>query len=148
MSFDILYSQFLTTISSITLSKLSDEEIKAELFNLAVRAISTFMFPLVDLSYAYDETSEQYYFVNTVTQRELNVILAHMKVEWIGFQISKEEKFQNQYYDKTVSTFSMGNILAQLNRMYENFVIKANKTEYDYGRVDEYGKPRLGRINV
>lgn len=147
VSFDILYSQFLSSISSYTLTQLSDSEIQAELFNFAVRAIATFKFPKVALTYTFNDTDDKYYFDNNVTQRELNVILAHMKVTWIEYVISKEERFQNQYYDDSVRTFSAGNLLAQLNRMYENFVEKAKFEEYNYSRVNALGKPRLGDFN-
>lgn len=147
VSFDILYSQFLSSISSITLSSLTDEEVKAELFNLAQRAMVKFRYPKIALTYSFNTDEQMYYFDNNVTQKELNIILAHMLVEWISFQISNEEKFKNQYYDKNVSTFSMGNLLAQLNRMYENFSKKAKDEEYNYYRVDIDGTPRIGKIN-
>ena len=147
VSFEILYNQFLSSISSYTLAQMRDDEIQAELFNLAQRAIATFKFPKVDLSYSLNEADYMYYFNNEVTQRELNVILSYMKVEWIAFQISIEERVQNQYYDDNVRTFSAGNLLAQLNRMYENFLAKAKLDEYNYGRVNISGRPRIGDIN-
>lgn len=147
VSFDILYSQFLSSISSYTLAQLADDEVHAELFNFAVRAISSFKFPKVALTYTYNETEDMYYFDNTVTQRELNVILSYMKVAWIDFVISKEERFQSQYYDDNVKTFSIGNLLAQLNRLYENLIAKAKDEEYNYGRVNLLGKPRIGDLN-
>lgn len=149
VSFEILYSQFLSSISSYTLAQLSDDEIQAELFNLARRAIATFKFPKIALDYHFDEeVTYQYQFDNDITQREINVLLSHMKVLWIEFQISKEERLQNQYYDNNVRTFSSANLIAQLNRMYENFKLAARQTEYDYSRVAADGKPRVGDINV
>lgn len=148
LSFGVLYSQFLSSISSYTLAQLSDSEIEAELFNFARRAITTFKFPKIDLSYSLNETEQIYYFDNTPTQKELNVILSHMKVAWIDYVISKEERFQIQYYDDNVRTFSSANLIAQLNRLYENLAAKASKEEYDYSRVAADGKPRIGDINV
>jgi hypothetical protein len=147
VAFELLYSQFLSSISSYTLAQLSDDEIQAELFNFAKRAITNFKFPKIDLSYTFDETTYTYSFDNAVTQKELNVILSYMKVAWIDFIISKEERFQGQYFDDNVRTFSMGNILAQLNRLYENLVAKAEREEYNYGRVNALGKPRIGDLN-
>lgn len=148
VSFDALYSKFLSSISSYTLSQLSDYEIQVELFNLAERAIAAFKFPRIDLSFEYNEIKDKHYFINDVTTKEINVLLSLMKLFWIEFQISKEEKFQNHYYDNNVRTFSEGNLLAQLNRMYENFSKAAVKAEYDYGRVGSDGRPRIGDINV
>lgn len=147
-SFNTLYSQFLSTVRSYTLSELSDYEIQAELFNLANRAIANFKFPKIKLDYQFNETEQIHEFVNDITQKELNVLLAHMKVAWIEEQISREEKFANQYYDSNVRTFSMGAMLAQLNRMNENFVEAARRAEYDYSRVATDGRPRIGDINV
>ena len=147
VSFDILYSQFLSSISSYSLAKLADDEIQAELFNFANRAIANFKFPKVELTYTLNETDYMYYFDNNVSQRELNVIISHMKVAWIDYVISKEERFQSQYYDDNVKTFSMGNIVAQLNRLYETLLAKAKSDEYDYGRVNKEGKPRIGDLN-
>lgn len=147
VSFEPLYSQFLSSISSYTLAQLTDDEIQAELFNFAKRAITKFKFPKMELSYRLNETDYLYYFDNMVTQRELNVIISYMKVAWIDFIISKEERFQNQYYDDNVRTFSMGNILAQLNRLYENLIAAAKDEEYNYGRVNALGKPRIGDLN-
>lgn len=148
LSFEILYDQFLSTISSYTLSQMDDEDIKAELFNLAINAISRFKFPKMSLKYSFNETEYMYYFDENVTQAELTVLLAYMKVAWVEFQISKEQKFDSFYYDNNVRTFSMGNILAQLNRMYENFLADAKDKEYNYGRVNTGGRSRLGDINV
>lgn len=148
VSFEILYSQFLSSISSYTLSQLTDEQIQAELFNITIRAIAAFKFPKIKLSYTLNTADYMYYFDNNVSQRELNVLLSLMKLTWIEFQISKEEKFQNQYYDANVRTYSMGNILAQLNRMHENFIRTAKDAQYEYSRVAEDGRPRIGDINA
>lgn len=147
VSFDVLYSQFLTSISSYTLAQMSDEDIKAELFNFARRAIEMFKFPKVKLTYHYNEDESIYFFDNEVTQKEFNVILSYMKVVWIDFIISKEERFNTQYYDSSIRTFSTANLLAQLNRLYENLLAKARDEEYEYGRVGMDGRPRVGSIN-
>lgn len=151
VSFDTLYNQFLSSVSSYTLAQLSDDEIRAELFNLTQRSLAMFKFPKMALTYTADENPHTgeitYIFDNDVTQRELNVVLAYMKVLWIEFQISKEERLRNQYYDDNVRTFSAANMIAQLNRMYENFLARAKDEEYNYGRVNSVGRPRLGDIN-
>lgn len=147
VSFEILYNQFLSSISSYTLSQLSDYEIQAELFNFAERAIANFKFPKVDLSYTLNPSDEIYYFDNNPGQKEFNVLLAYMKLAWVEFNLSKEEKLQTLYYDDNVRTFSAANMLAQLNRMHENFVSAAKQAEYDYSRIAVDGRPRIGDIN-
>ena len=146
-NFDILYDQFLSSLSSESWATLSDEEIKEELFNLTVKAIGSFRFPRVPLTYRWNEDEQKHYFDNEITQREINVLLALMKVAWIDYQISREERFQNQYYDASVRTFSQANLLAQLNRMSENYRKEAKDSQYDYSRVNERGRPKLGDFN-
>lgn len=146
-SFDTLYDQFLSSLSSESWATLSDEEIKEELFNLTVKAIGSFRFPRVPLTYLWNEDEQKHYFDNEITQREINVLLALMKVAWIDYQISREERFQNQYYDASVRTFSQANLLAQLNRMSENYRKEAKDTQYDYSRVNGRGRPKLGDFN-
>ena len=70
-----------------------------------------------------------------------------MKLAWVEFNLSKEEKLQTLYYDDNVRTFSAANMLAQLNRMHENFVSAAKQAEYDYSRIAVDGRPRIGDIN-
>lgn len=147
VTFDSLYSQFLSSISSFTLTELRDDEIQAELFNLAQRAIASFKFPRVSLEYELNQSTQIHYFTDEVGQKEFNVLLAYMKVYWIEFQLNHEQRFQNQYYDSTVRTFSAANLLAQLNRLYENFVLQAKRAEYNYGRVDREGRANLGNVN-
>lgn len=147
VSFETLYNLFLSSISSYTFAQLTNEEVQAELFNFTMRAIAKFKFPKVPLTYSLNQEDYQYYFDNEIGPKEFEVLLSHMKVAWIEFQISKEERLTNQYYDSNVRTFSMGNIIAQLNRMYENFYSAAKQAEYNYSRVSTTGKPRIGDIN-
>lgn len=148
VSFETLYNQFLSSISSYTLIQLSDFEIQQELFNLAERSIASFKFPKISLVYTFNEDEQIHQFNEDITQKEKNIILAYMKLFWIEYQISKEERFQSQYYDNNVRTFSHANMMAQLNRMQENFSKAAKQAEYDYSRIAIDGKPRVGDINV
>lgn len=147
-SFEKLYDQFLSTVSSYTLTQLTNDDIQAELFNLVERSIPAFKFPKVSLAYTLNQDNNTHYFVETLTQKELNVILAYMKLFWVEYQILNEQRFLTQYYDDKVKTFSQGNVMAQLNRLHENVLGMAKKTEYEYGRVSENGRPNLGKLNA
>lgn len=147
MYFEELYDQFLTSLSSSTLAELTDREVESELFNLAKRAIGAFKFPKIELTYEFDEDEEKHRFTNEVTQRELNVLITLMRLYWIEFLLGEEKRVENLYYDTNVRTFSMGNLLAQLNRMHENAAKAAKRAEYDYGRVNAFKKPSIGDIN-
>ena len=62
---------------------MTDPQITNELNSLARRAINTFKFPRISLSYSYetDETTGEfkYYFNNNLTDKETAIILAWMK---------------------------------------------------------------------
>lgn len=147
-SFEKLYDQFLSTVSSYTLTQLTNDDIQAELFNLVERSIAAFKFPKISLAYTLNEDDYVHYFTETLTQKEINVILAYMKLFWVEYQISNEQRFLTQYYDDKVRTFSQGNVMAQLNRLHENFIENAKRTEYEYGRVAQDGRPNIGKLNV
>lgn len=149
-----LFPQFLNSIVSITLSELSNFNIQYELNNLAKRAISSFKFPRVSLEYEFDSTENSetevpygYYFTEDVSQREINVIVARMKQFWIEFQISQERLFDNAYYDRDIRLHSPGNTIDKLIKMLTTFKKIADKAEFDYGRVDDRGRPSIGAIN-
>jgi hypothetical protein len=149
-----LFPQFLNTIVSITLSELSNYNIQSELNNLAKRAISTFKFPSVKLTYEFDDTidpcsgiAKGYYFTENVGQRELTVLVARMKQFWIEYQISQERMFFNAYYDRDVRLHSPGNTIDKLIKMLTTFKSLADEAEYNYGRVSVEGRPTLGEIN-
>ena len=155
-----LYPLFLSTVSSCTLASITDQELQEELDHLALRAIARFKYPKVKLDYNYDtdivdinmpiiERSEKgYYFVNAVTQKEINVIIAWMKVYWLEYQLSKERNYENIYTDKDVKSFSPGNALNAITNAYETYTLAARKEEESYYRVTTDGKPAVGKINV
>lgn len=154
-----LYPLFLSTVSSCTLASLDEQELQDELDHLAIRAVAKFKFPKIDLSFEYDNTIEDmtvpvierkakgYYFINTPTIKEIEVIIAWMKVFWLEYQASKERNYENVYSDKDVKAFSSGNLLASIEKMYEEFRLAARKDEEDYSRVNKKGKPALGDVN-
>ena len=149
-----LFPQFLGTIDSCTILELTNYQIQSELNRLAIRAISDFKFPQIGLEYLYDdseniETGEDkgYYFVNDITQREYNVILARMKQYWVEYQISQERIFRNSYYDRDINSYSPGNMIDKLIKAYNTFKSAADTAEYNYGRVNTSKAPAIGDIN-
>lgn len=83
---NVIFSQFLLTISDCTLSELGDYDIEFQLNNLTKKALADFKFPQISLEYDYEIITDEegnefykYYFINKITQREVNVVLARMK---------------------------------------------------------------------
>lgn len=155
-----LYPLFLSTLHSCTLASYTDQELQDELDHFAQRAIARFKFPKVSLEYSYDNTIEDdslpiverrakgYYFLNPVGYREIEVILAWMKVYWLEYQLSKERNYENLYADKDVKAFSSGNLISSIVKAYDAMMFTARKTEEDYSRVRKNGTPAIGDVNV
>ena len=155
-----LYPLFLSTLHSCTLASYTDQELQNELDNFAMRAIAKFKFPKVSLMYKYDDTivdvnmpvvervAKGYYFVNEVGYREIEVLLAWMKVYWLEYQLSKERNYENLYADKDVKAFSSGNLINAIVKAYDTMVKTARKTEEDYGRVRLDNTPAIGDVNA
>jgi len=159
---DSLFPQFLDSIDSCTLSDLTTYQIQSELNNLAIRAVTDFMFPQYSLAYTLDVQYLEdppvlnpltgvgfgYYFDSTdVGQKEYNVILARMKQYWVEFQISQERLFANAYYDKEIRLHSPGNTIDKLLKMFTTFKTLADVAEYKYNRTTIAGDSGIGEVN-
>ena len=155
-----LFPLFLSSLSSCTLASYTDQELQNELDILAKRSIARFKFPKISLKYAYDgeiadislpvveRSTKGYYFIEEVGYREIEVILAWMKVYWLEYQLSKERNYENLYADKDVKAFSSGNLISAIEKAYSTMTATARKVEEDYGRVTADGRPAIGDMNV
>ena len=150
-----LFPQFLQSIDDCTLLDLANFVIQTQLGYLIIRSINDFKFPKISLEYAFDEevnpeTGEPfgYYFIsNQVGQKEFNVILGRMKQYWVEYQISQERLYSNIYYDRDIRLHSPGNTIDKLIKMFTTMKSKADKAEFDYGRISITGDPALGDVN-
>lgn len=156
VKFDVVYDQFLTSMSSApgcSWSSFTEEELKAELFNLLIRAIAEFRFPKIELD--YDSGQEEVnggminydYFVNDITQKEINVLLAYMKQFWYEYVVSNEMLYDNSYFDTSLNKHSPGMLLAQLRQLLELARREAKSVRFNYGREDVEGKSNLAKLN-
>ncbi len=152
-----IFPQFLNKIDSDTLSLLTNEILQDQLDLVAKEAIADFKFPKYSIAYDFDETINPlttvpygYYFTELdgpLSQKEYNVIVAHMKKHWVENQISQERLFQNAYYDKDIRLHSPGNTLDKLDKLYKTFINVALKAERDYSRVNSIGTSTWGDVN-
>jgi hypothetical protein len=136
--FSVIHQQVLNTLKSSTLAAMEDYEIEVMLNDMIIRAVGEFRFPKISLSYRErDDENEtvEYEFIETLTQRELNVILALVKKAWIEQQLDNESNFENTYYDKDVRLHSRGNLVKALQDRYELAKKEAERAQYDYYRV-------------
>ena len=95
-----------------------------------------------------ERSTKGYYFIEEIGYREIEVILAWMKVYWLEYQLSKERNYENLYADKDVKAFSSGNLISAIEKAYNTMMATARKVEEDYGRVAADGKPAIGDVNV
>ena len=142
---NFLFPLFLSTLSSCTLASYTDEELRDELNNFAMRAIARFRFPRVSLEYVIGENGDGS-FVNEITMNEIEVIVCWMKVLWLEYQLSKERNYENLYADKDVKAFSSGNLIASIVKALDTFTTQARKIEEFYYRSDR-GTPTIGGVN-
>jgi uncharacterized protein YaaW (UPF0174 family) len=146
--FSVIHQQVLNTLKSSTLAAMEDYEIEVMLNDMIIRSVGEFRFPKIALTYVErddDNETVEYEFVNTLTQREINVILALVKKAWIEQQLDNESNFENTYYDKDVRLHSRGNLVKALQDRYELAKTEAERVQYDYYRVAE-GQPAVKDI--
>lgn len=146
--FHIIFDQFLTYTTSCTFAILSDEEILRELEKFLMRAIAEFKFPQVSLEFSYDEENKEYYFIDeNFSFKEVNVLIAYMKKYFHEFLYSKEENFQQLYYDSDTKTFSQANMVKQLLDAYKTASDAAEEINRNYLKMDRKYKSRIGSVN-
>lgn len=146
--FSVIHQQVLNTLKSSTLAAMEDYEIEVMLNDMIIRAVGEFRFPKIPLNYSEitdDDSTVDYQFIYTLTQREINVILALVKKSWIEQQLDNEANFENTYYDKDVRLHSRGNLVKALQDRYELAKKDAERAQYDYYRVVE-GQPAVKDI--
>lgn len=145
-TFDQIYSQFLSSVPEADFGQLSDGEIKKELSNWLKMAVADFLFPYISTEYVeapdIDYTGEGE-FVAQLSQREINVLLAYMKVRYFDAQISNAKRYDKYYYDANMKASSDAPLLAQLNRAHEGAVRAAKEAEFNYSRRNAVGQPNV-----
>lgn len=145
---------------------ITQDDIDEECYYLATRAIAAFKFPRISTDYetfyakrdpetgdleevdAFVEGAIPHgQFKNDLTQAEIEIIMAWMKVYWCEKQISNSDNFENLYTDANIKTFSRANAMAQHLKMLETYRNYARDLENRYSRVSALRKPTVGDIN-
>lgn len=147
--FSEIHRQVLNTLKSSTIAAMEDYDIELMLNDMIIRAVANFRYPKVNLTYHevvdYNDTVE-YEFENTLTQREINVILALVKVAWLEQQLDNENNFETVYYDKDVRVHSRGNLIKSIQERHDAAKLEAKTAQYNYYRVAEDGAPAVRDI--
>ena len=164
---DALFKPMAATIRGTYYNTITQDELDEELYNIAVRAVNTFKFPRISLDYTTfyairDDSDENIlnevaentedavphgYFTNEVTSKEIEVLIAWMKVYWIENLLSTTDDFENVYTDSNIKTYSRANLIAQNMTRYKEFLAQAHEMETRYSRVFVIRTATLGEVN-
>ena len=151
ISFEVVYDQFLSTTNT-NFGGLTDEEIQEDLYNWVRLASSYFKFPRVSLEHTVftvenpgPNGEKGAYFLDNVTQKEITVIVEHMRGISINLQLTDAKKYDMYYQDANLKLPSQTAMITQLNRSLENQISKAKKVESDYYKAID-NKPTIGAI--
>ena len=162
---NVLYPKMMATIRGDYYSLLTQDALDNELYYIAVRAVNTFKFPRIlttfETYYAKhaDESTlieidedapgaiPHAYFVNDLTDAELEVILAWMKFYWCESLISNSNNFQEMYTDSNIKTFSRANAIDKNMNLMNTYREYARDIEQRYSRVTADHRPTIGRVN-
>lgn len=156
LTFDDIYSQFLTSVPDLgsAYHQLEETELKKELYNLLVPAIANFQFPHVPLDFEVikSEPTEQFpsmaisgTFTYDVTQREINVLLALMRVQWMQTISNRESQYEQYYYDANMRTYSQSAMIAQISKRMEALKKEAKEAIFNYSRMNADGTVNTDR---
>lgn len=147
--FSEIHRQVLNTLKSNTLAAMEDYDIELMLNDMIIRAVANFRYPKIALSYSEildDNETVELTFDNTLTQKEINVILALVKVAWLEQQLDNETNFENVFYDRDVKVHSRGNLVKSIQERYAFAKEEANSVQYNYYRVSAAGAPAVKDI--
>lgn len=164
---NLLYKPMMATIRGSIYGVISRDELDEELFNIAKRAVNTFKFPRIKTDYKVFYAVRKEYepetlelstsndadavphavFEKVLTDKEVEVILAWMKVYWIENLLSNADDFENTYTDSNIKTFSRANLVQQNTQRYKEFLAQAHEIETRYSRVNADCRATIGDIN-
>lgn len=167
---DVLYPSFRATIRGEYYGVITRDNMDEECYYLAKRAIQAFKFPKISTDYTtyyavrdeetgvLDVVSEEEaedmpnaiphaYFNNNLTDAEIEIIVAWMKVYWCENQISNADNFEDMYTDSNIKTYSRANAVDKNLKLLETYRKYARDLENHYSRVTSARKSSLGDIN-
>jgi len=135
-TFKSLYPQILDSLKSDTLAEMTDHDIQLYLDNLIKRAVGSFLFPRIDLSYelAIVGDPDDLTFVNDITQQEINVLLTFIKRFWLEQQLDDESKMEQRYFDSAIRTHSQANMVMAIRQRYQDALKECEIAQNNYSR--------------
>jgi len=143
-TFEDVTNVFLYSISgSKILSKLDDADLKLQLDHFLKRAINKFNLPKVSLSYT--DIAGINTFDTAITESETDVLINHMKVIWVDYMLSDDERFGDAYFDGETKTEDQNKTIKSLILLKKELIEEARVGERNYGRFYN-NSPEVGNI--
>lgn len=129
-SYETVYNQFLSKITSYKLLELSDNDVQAMLLQWLTAAIPKFRRCKTDLSQRDDEILE---FKNDLLEEEIEILALLMVNEWLEPQINSELYVSQFFGGKEEKWFAQANQLEKLIALKKQNHLEAQKLMRDYG---------------
>lgn len=132
-----VYDAFLRQITDDMYMELTREDTLSMLFELLNSAIPWFEFPRQTLDICTPEDpddEEDGYFVNDLTNEEINIIAIYMIVVWIGQQLASIENIRMKYSGQDFKLTSQANHIAKLQSLQKEYERKGFHLQRLYKR--------------
>ncbi|NUJ17382.1 hypothetical protein FKN04_12405 [Bacillus glycinifermentans] len=128
-----VYDSFLSKITDYRLSKMTEEEIKEDLFGYFKSARAKFYKCKKDLT-VIDEVIQ-----SDLSDIEIEILVSLMLVEHIKPQLLSSENLKQSLSDKDFKIYSQANQLRETRLLFDNLKREVNKmiTEYTFLGIDE-----------
>lgn len=135
--FSQVYDTFLSQITDDMYMELTKEDTQKLLHELLISAIPWFEFPRKSLDYEGPDDPddcEDGYFINDLTQEELNILAKYMTVEWLGQQLASVELVRQKYSGVDFKLTSQAAHMSKLQSLQKEYERKGFHLQRLYKR--------------
>lgn len=157
--FSIVYNNFLSKITDDMYMELTPEDTERILQQLLLSALPKFEFPRQSLDFTSIEVENEddednplieWFFVNSLTNEEINIITSYMIVEWLGQQLASVQNVRMKYSGADFKFTSQANHMQKLLQLKKDYEREGFHLQRLYKRraKDEQGiyRSTLGTI--
>lgn len=137
--FTKVYDRFFDLITDDMYVEWTEQDTKKDVQNILIASLPGFEFPRQSLNYElfdYDliEFSDDSYFINDLTQEEINIITNLMLINWLQRQITSIDNTRQKYYGESFKLTSQASHLKALISLKEDLQKDSKKFQRLYKR--------------
>lgn len=134
-----VYDRFFDLITDDMYVEWTEQDTKKDVQNILIASLPGFEFPRQSLEYElfdYDlvEFSDDSYFINDLTQEEINIITNLMLINWLQRQITSIDNTRQKYYGESFKLTSQASHLKALISLKEDLQKDSKKFQRLYKR--------------